>query len=103
MAGNCGGILGLLLTSVYVFFPKLLNISNIEKINCNINSVNRFLMVEDKWAKWWPGSVEHDNLSNKNVFVYNGYKYVITGNKYIGVLKPGPTRIYKDGPIFSCQ
>ena len=78
-------ILGLSLTTVYIFFPKLLNISNTEKINCNINSVNRFLMVEDKWARWWPGTVEHDSLSNRNVFVYNGYKYLVTGNKYYAV------------------
>jgi effector-binding domain-containing protein len=94
-------ILALLLTSVYVFFPKLLHISNIEKINCNINSVNRFVMVEDKWAKWWPGTVEHDSLSSKNVFIYNGYKYIITGNKYYAVaIQTHDNELAIDGTIF---
>jgi hypothetical protein len=94
-------ILALLLTSVYVFFPKLLHISNIEKINCNINSVNRFVMVEGKWAKWWPGTVDHDSLSNKNVFVYNGYKYIITGNKYYAVaIQTHDNDLAIDGTIF---
>jgi hypothetical protein len=95
------GILVLLLTSVYVFFPKLLHISNIEQINCNINSVNRFVMVEDKWARWWPGTVEHDSLSNKNVFIYNGYKYIITGNRYYAVaIQTHDNELAIDGTIF---
>jgi hypothetical protein len=79
-------ILGLALSAVYLFFPKLLNVTNVENINVNINSVNRFLMVEDKWIKWWPGSIEHDSLSNRKAFVYKGYKYIIAGNRYNAVI-----------------
>jgi effector-binding domain-containing protein len=78
-------VVGVLLTSAYVFFPKAVDVSNIEKINCNINSVNRFMMAEDKWVKWWPGTIKHDSLSNRNVFVYNGSNFVIRGNKYYAV------------------
>lgn len=94
-------IMVLLLTSAYVFFPKVLNLSNIERINGNINSVNRFLMDESKWAKWWPGTVENDSLSNKNVFDYNGYKYVITGHKYNALLIQAWAKEFTiDGTIF---
>ena len=76
----------LLSAAAYLFFPKTLTISNTEKINCNINSVNRSLMAEDKWVKWWPGTVEYDSLSNKKIFIFNGYKYVITEYKYNAVV-----------------
>ena len=58
-------ILALLITSVYLFIPRIAVISNIEKFNCNINNVNRYLMNGNKWAKWWPGTV-NPNTSNKD-------------------------------------
>src|SRR6476620_4616770 len=94
-------IIGLLVTSAYIFFPKVVNISNNEKINCNINSATRTMMIENKWARWWPGTVEHDSLSNTNVFVYNGYKYVITGHKYNAVIIQTRAKEFTiDGTIF---
>jgi hypothetical protein len=74
--------IGLLLASAYVFFPREINSSNIEKFNCNINSVNRFLMQENSWKKWWPGTIEHDSISGGNIFKYKGYNYTIVEKKY---------------------
>ena len=94
-------ILGLLLSSAYVFFPKVVNSSNVVKIPCSINSINRFLMVENKWPEWWPGTVEHDSISNKNLFNYNGYKYKITGFKYNAILiQTSGNEFTLDGTIF---
>ncbi len=77
-------ILALLITSVYLFIPRIAVISNIEKFNCNINNVNRYLMNGNKWAKWWPGAV-NPNTSNKDEYDYNGYKYVVREYKYSSI------------------
>lgn len=79
-------LLGLLLTSAYVFFPKNVNSSTIVKINCVMNSASRYVMNESKWAKWWPGTIAHDSVSNKDVFNYNGYRYLVTAIKYNAIL-----------------
>ena len=91
----------LLLISAYVFFPKEVNSSNIEKFNCSINSVNRFLLNDTKWTKWWPGTVQHDSIANKTVFLYNGYKYVVTGKEYNTILiQTQALDFHVDGNIF---
>jgi len=73
---------GLLLASVYIFFPGKIVISQIQKFNCNIHSVNRFLMNENKWNKWWPGGVKYDSLTNKTEFEYGQNTYLINEYKY---------------------
>ncbi|MEO7045137.1 MAG: hypothetical protein ABI091_07485 [Ferruginibacter sp.] len=75
-------ILGLLFTSAYILFPREVIISHVEKFNCNIHSVSRFLMNENKWNKWWPGNVKYDSTTNKSVFEYGGYNYLINEYKY---------------------
>lgn len=77
---------GLLLTSAYVFLPKKVNSSNVVKIHSAINSVSRYVMNESKWARWWPGKITHDSVSNKYTFDYNGYHYLITALKYNAIL-----------------
>ncbi len=79
-------IIGLIITSAYIFFPKKITSSNVERFNCNIHSVNRFVMNENNWGKWWPGTMSRDSASNKTVFAYNGYKYKITGIQYNALL-----------------
>jgi len=79
-------LLGLLLTSAYVFFPKKVNSSNIEKIHCAINSASRYVLDESKWSKWWPGEIKHDSISGKDLFSYNGYRYTITAIKYNAIV-----------------
>jgi hypothetical protein len=76
---------GLLLISVYVFLPKKINSVTSEKIGCNINSLNRFV-IEGNWPKWWPGSVMHDSDTNKNIYAFKGYNYIIISRKYNSVL-----------------
>lgn len=75
-------IIGLLFTSAYIFFPTEITSSHIEEFNCSINSVNRFLIKENHWEKWWPGTVEHDDVSGKNIYDYNGDQYTIIEKKY---------------------
>ena len=79
-------ILLLLLSAIYLFFPRVSNVTNVKKIHCNVNSINRLLLVEDKWARWWPGHIEHDSLANRNIFTYKDYKYVVTGSRYNAIV-----------------
>lgn len=75
-------IIGILLMASFIFFPREKKGSDTEKFNCNINSLNRFIMNQDNWAKWWPGKVEHNVASGKNIFSYNGYHYTIIEKRY---------------------
>ncbi len=91
---------GLLLASAYIFLPKKINSITSEKISCNINSLNRFV-AEGKWVNWWPGSVLHDSIANKNIYTFKNYHYIITGRKYnsvlIQIIQPD---LVVDGAIF---
>lgn len=79
-------LLGLLLTSAYVFFPTKIDSSNIVKIHCVMNSASRYVINENKWAKWWPGTITHDSASDKDIFHYKRYRYIITEIKYNAIL-----------------
>ena len=72
----------MLVVSAYVFFPREVNKSNIEKVHCNINGVNRYLMNPNKWAHWWPGTVTQDSVSGKYSFKYKGFTYTIAEKRY---------------------
>jgi hypothetical protein len=75
-------IIGILITSSYVFFPKSVIDSNIINMHCNTNSLNRYIMTEKQWKKWWPGTYTTDSSSQGTAFDYNGYKYYIREFKY---------------------
>lgn len=79
-------MIGLSVISVYIFFPKEVTSSKIEKINCSINSVNRFILVKDKWARWWPGTISNDISSNKRSFNYKGINYSISAQRYNSII-----------------
>lgn len=75
-------VIGLLITSAYIFFPKELVSSNITQLNCSINSVNRYLFNDNNWSKWWPGTIDQNSVIGKKIFKYNGNEYLITEKKY---------------------
>jgi hypothetical protein len=75
-----------IIISAYLFFPKEVIGSNIEKIGCNINGINRFVMAENKWNAWWPGKVANDTTSQKYIFEYNGYVYSIAKFEYNAIV-----------------
>ncbi|HEY5406146.1 MAG TPA: hypothetical protein VIJ92_03625 [Ginsengibacter sp.] len=97
-------IAALLLLSAYIFLPKKINSTTSEKISCNENSLDRFVMAEGKWPKWWPGSVLHDSITNKNIYAFNGYNYIITARKYNSILvQISQPDLIVDGAIFFLQ
>jgi len=75
-------VIAVLFISIYIFFPTEVTSSKIAKINCSINSVNRFILVKDKWARWWPGTMSDDSTSNKKSFYYKGIKYSVSAERY---------------------
>lgn len=79
-------ILGLSVIAAFVFFPGEVNSSFSEKINCNINNINTYIINGDNWVKWWPGSVQKDSVSGKNIFTYNGYEYALVEKKYNAIV-----------------
>ena len=95
-------IVGLLLLSAYIFLPKKINSINTVKISCNTNVLNRFVLEEGKWHDWWPGHVLHDSSNtNKNIYEYNGYQFVITARKYNSLLvMVSQPDLAVDGAIF---
>lgn len=94
-------LLGLLITFVYVFLPKEVDSSNIQRLSCSINSVTRYVINENKWLKWWPGTVTHDSVTNKDVFDYNGFRYSVIANKYNAIeIETKSDELAVDGMIF---
>ncbi|MEO8860238.1 MAG: hypothetical protein ABI358_02380, partial [Ginsengibacter sp.] len=79
-------VIALLFISVYIFFPKEVTSSKIEKINCSINSINRFILVKNKWPLWWPGTMSTDTSSNKNSFNYKGINYSVSAERYNSII-----------------
>lgn len=94
-------IIALFFISAFLFLPKVLNVTNADYFNCNINVVNRFVMAKDNWNAWWPGKLKQNDAANKNVFEYNGYGYTIVGNKYNSVdIKTEAGDLTINGTIF---
>ena len=68
------------------FFQRVYPLQILRNLIVNINSINRCLQEENKWAKWWPGNIAHDSLTNKDVFEYKEYTYEVTGYKYNAIV-----------------
>jgi hypothetical protein len=75
-------ILALGLASIYIFIPSRIGISNMVILSCTKNGADRFLMNDDNWKKWWPGTVQSNTNNpaegNSNTsFLYNDDSFVI--------------------------
>lgn len=93
-------IIGLIFISVYIFFPKEVTSSKIEKFNCSINSVNRFILAKHKWLQWWPGTMSNDTSLNKMSFNYKGIDYSILAERYNSlIVKTTSNRFSAEGTI----
>ena len=62
----------LLISSIYVFIPSTLRISEAVKINCTVDGTNRFLTHDDNWEKWWPQNKINKSQDN---FSYAGFTF----------------------------
>lgn len=76
-------IIVILLGSIYIYIPSTLRISDASYIHSSLNGVNRYLLDENKWIRWWP---THDSINNQlnareGQFTYNGYRYKVS--KYL--------------------
>lgn len=72
----------LMFIATFILFPKEVTSSNVVKINCSINSINRFVLKSNRWEGWWPGTSTGDMNLKTNAFNYKGLKYIITGVQY---------------------
>lgn len=75
-------IVCILFIACYLFFPKTIISSNTKILNCTQGSFTRYFMDENKWQKWWPGSVTKDAETGGNVFHHKNFEYRVTGKKY---------------------
>lgn len=69
-------LLLLFTVSAYLFIPGKLAISSSSSFEANREGVFRFLMNENNWGKWWPGTI---SKSEKGLysFRYNDYTFQI--------------------------
>lgn len=82
------GLLALLiitLAGIYIFIPGSIKISETAVVTCKINYVNRYLLDDREWVKWWPAG----NSGNQTIQLpadssvdYNGYSYRISNLYY---------------------
>jgi hypothetical protein len=72
-------VLLLLLGSVYIFIPDIVNLKSGIVINATRPGLHRMLLDKKNVAKWWPGKISNDS------FYLNAYSYQIN-NSNITVL-----------------
>jgi len=70
----------------YILIPSELKISSLTKTERNITGTFRSLSKTGDWSKWWPGGegkiMPFCTDFSECKFIFNGYKYVITGKYY---------------------
>jgi hypothetical protein len=49
-------VLLLAILAIYLFVPKKISLSQTVHINCTAGAVNRFLINDSNWVKWWPAT-----------------------------------------------
>lgn len=69
-------ILIAILTSIYIFIPSTLVVSDYTIVDIPKTAAYRYLANENYWTKWWPQNTDSKNISKEN-FYYNGYAYHI--------------------------
>lgn len=72
-------ILLILVLYTYLVIPNTVSIHQGLLVHANSRSVQRVMMDEKKWEKWWPGKTQPANSSQS--FTYNGYTYSIIDRK----------------------
>ena len=72
------GVLALVLFS-YFIIPGSFSIHESKKIPVNSKSLQRVMLDDTNWARWWPG--EKTIVNGAPVLTYNGYTYTITDKK----------------------
>lgn len=63
----------------YLVIPNTVSIHQGQLVHANSRSVQRVMMDEKKWEKWWPGKTQQ--TSSGQSFMYNGYTYSIVDRK----------------------
>jgi hypothetical protein len=81
-------LLALGLASIYIFIPANIRIANLVIISCTKNGADRFLLNNDNWKKWWPGTIQNnkDNYEKNEqhpVFLYHDDTFRL-GKKNLG-------------------
>ncbi|MDP4252433.1 MAG: GyrI-like domain-containing protein [Bacteroidota bacterium] len=78
-------LLFLSIAAVYIFFPSDLTVANVEGIQCNVNSANKFIGDERQWGNWWPGDSGRGQPAGALAdgrspgFEYGGMRYRMPG------------------------
>jgi len=73
------------------FLPKQINTSVNATFLCSINSVNRYIVNDSNWVKWWPGTFQKNDHSID--YYYDEYKYSVLEQQYNAAV----IRIQKEG------
>lgn len=73
-------IIVLLLLSATFLLPRQINTSANATFLCSINSINRYVINDKNWMKWWPGTLQKNDSSVN--YYYDGYKYSVLEQQY---------------------
>ena len=73
---------GLVFAASFIFFPNSVTSANVVNLPCNFNTLNRFILTQSQWKKWWPGTITEDSTAHSEVFNYNGYNFYIREFRY---------------------
>jgi effector-binding domain-containing protein len=70
----------IIVTCIYFLIPSPLKITNQITIEASDAIASKFLIQENEWGKWWPGSKTNDSL-----YTYNGVTFHIDKTTNSGV------------------
>ena len=64
------------LSLVYILIPKKISVVTTRFSNCTLNGAERMILYTNKWAAWWPGTIERQADSNNlPSFIFKNHIY----------------------------
>lgn len=73
-------VLFILVSSVYLFIPSKLTIRAVTMVHASPQGLFRVLTRDSSWARWWPGTINHDSAGNTKL-TYKDFVFVIHEKK----------------------
>ncbi|WP_205512987.1 hypothetical protein [Longitalea arenae] len=70
-------LIAVILVAIYIVVPKKMKLARAVTIHCPHGAVNRFLVNDSNWFKWWPSttSVSAKREGKINSFFYKDYSF----------------------------
>ena len=77
----------IIILALYVCIPGKIAIQKSVVVNISQQAINRLLIEDSNWIKWWPGNdTTTTKKQGRQTVVFNGISYTITDKKYSSII-----------------